>query len=348
MAHDNLKTYCETIQYLDEQRRTKHLLLGNGFSMSYDSKIFSYNALNTFIEKLDNDILHKLFSIINTKNFELVMQQLSNFCEIAEIFGTDKELVSRIKESTSILKNSLIDAVKELHPEHVFTIPESKSKLCSLFINNYLEKEGQIFTTNYDLLLYWVLMRNNSEIAIDGFGREVENPDEYVPQDELEYSELRWGKYKESQTVNYLHGGLPLFDTGIEIIKEEYSSGHYLLDKIKARLENKEYPIFVTAGNGREKLTHIMHNKYLSYCFDRLSSIEGSLVTFGFNFGEYDSHIIDAINIAANHGKPAPNKLFSIYIGIYSDADLKHIESIKHKFKCKVNLYDAKTVNVWG
>jgi hypothetical protein len=91
-----------------------------------------------------------------------------------------------------------------------------------------------------------------------------------------------------------------------------------------------------------------MHNKYLSYCYEKFCSIQGSLVTFGFNFGEYDNHIIDAINIAAKQGKRMGNKLQSIYIGIYSDTDLRHINTIKNKFKCKVNLYNAKTVNVWG
>ena len=165
----------------------------------------------------------------------------------------------------------------------------------------------------------------------------------------MELSDLEWGKYKDDQNIHYLHGALPLFDAGISVTKEEYDTHDLLLDKIKKRIANKEYPIFVTAGTGKEKLTHIMHNQYLSYCYERLSSLEGSLVTFGFNFGEYDEHIINAINIAAKHGKKAPPKLWSIYIGVYSEDDKKHIESIKKsgKFKCKVNLYDAKTANVW-
>ena len=113
-------------------------------------------------------------------------------------------------------------------------------------------------------------------------------------------------------------------------------------------MENKQYPIFVTAGNAKEKLTHIMHNKYLSYCFERLSSIQGSLVTFGFNFGEYDTHIIEAINVAAHHGKASGEKLFSVYIGVYSDSDLAYINSIKGKIKCKVTPYNARTANIWG
>jgi hypothetical protein len=247
------------------------------------------------------------------------------------------------------LKSSLIDAVKELHPEHVFTIPEDKCRSCNSFLESYLANAGYVFSTNYDLLPYWVLMRSNSDYAIDGFGRDVESDlDEYLPEEEIEYSELRWGKYKNNQTVFYLHGTLPFFDTGIHIIKEVYDSENYLLDNIKARMERKEYPIFVTAGDGKEKLTHIMHNKYLSFCYEKLCAIQGSLVTFGFNFGDYDTHIIDAINTAAYHGRKRGDKLHSVYIGVYSDEALAHINSISKKFKCKIIPYNAKTVNIWG
>ena len=54
-------------------------------------------------------------------------------------------------------------------------------------------------------------------------------------------------------------------------------------------------PIFVTASAGRQKLTHIMHNHYLAHSYESLCTADGSLVTFGFNFGKYDEHIIDAI-----------------------------------------------------
>ena len=343
-----LETYDEVMKYLTKKNRQAHLLLGNGFSMAYDSKIFSYNALHRFIENLDNELLSKLFEIVNTKNFELVMQQLDNFCELIEAFGSDKALKFKVEEASIKLKESLINAIEELHPEHVFKMPEEKSEACAVFLNNYLEKQGNIFTTNYDVLLYWVLMRNKIPNAIDGFGRDRESNNEYILEDEVEYSELRWGKHKERQTIYYVHGALPLFDTGIEIIKEEYDSAHFIMKKIKARLEKKEYPVFVTAGTGDQKLTHIMHNRYLTNCYENLSSIEGSLITFGFNFGEYDEHIIEAINIAAKHGKKVKNRLWSVYIGVYSDDDKKHIERISSKFSCKVHIYDAKTAPVWN
>jgi hypothetical protein len=47
----------------------------------------------------------------------------------------------------------------------------------------------------------------------------------------------------------------------------------------------------------------IIESNSQPYCHEQLSTLEGSLVIFGFNFGEYDTHIIDAINKAYHYGK---------------------------------------------
>jgi len=62
MKIDELMSYQDVVAYLKKKNRTKHLLFGNGFSMAYDSGIFSYNALSNFIEKIDDDLLKQLFS----------------------------------------------------------------------------------------------------------------------------------------------------------------------------------------------------------------------------------------------------------------------------------------------
>ena len=343
-----LETFDDVVASIKTAKRPFHLLLGNGFSMAYDPDIFSYNALYDFIETLDDELLSKLFGIVNTKNFEDIMEQLDTFSALLDAFGSDAKLKKKVAAASATLKQSLVAAIKALHPEHVFTVPQEESDACARFLKKFLDSGGHIYTTNYDLLLYWVLMRNQVLASVDGFGRDRENPDEYVPEDELEYSELRWGKYRQEQVIFYVHGALPLFDTGVEIVKEEYKNSHYLLENIGERISRGEYPIFVTGGNGREKLTHIMHNRYLAHCYESFSSIEGSLVTFGFNFGEYDDHIIDAINTAAKFGRKSPPKLWSIYIGVYSPDDKKHIESIASRIKCKVHIYDAKTAHVWS
>ena len=137
MEIDKLQSYQDVIQSLEKKGRQKHLLFGNGFSMAYDRNIFSYNALSNFIETTGDPLIKSLFQKLNTKNFELIMQQLDNFCEIVEIFSDDKTLVPKIKAVSEKLKNSLIDAVKELHPEHVLKVPEEKSEARIQFLQEY-------------------------------------------------------------------------------------------------------------------------------------------------------------------------------------------------------------------
>jgi len=344
-----LETFDDVLSSIRKNRdREFHLLLGNGFSMAYDPDIFSYNALHDFITNLDDEDLSKILGVIETKNFEVIMQQLDNFSALIEALGGDAKLKKKVDAASAKLKSSLLKAVKALHPEHVFTVPEDQSAACSRFLKLFLDSGANIFSTNYDLLLYWILMRNSIVAHCDGFGRELENPGEFVPPEEQIWSELIWGKHRDEQNVFYVHGALPFFDAGVAIVKEEYDQRNYLLEKISGRMEQGEYPIFVTAGDGDQKLAHIMHNHYLADCYDNLCSITGSLVTFGFNFGPYDEHIINAINRAAKHGRKDFPKLLSIYIGIYSDKDRKHIEQIESKFMCKVHLYDATSVDVWG
>ena len=338
-------TYDQVTEHLKKVHRKKHLLLGNGFSMAYNPEIFSYNALSQLIDDSDDELLVKLFDTIDTRNFEQIMKQLDLSREIIHAFGGSEDILSKIDQTSKKLKESLITTVKELHPEHVFTIPEETCVTCAEFLRDYLDNDGKIFSTNYDILLYWVLMRNGITNAIDGFGKDVIEQDEWTPDEETLFTDLFWGNHKEEQNVFYLHGALPLFDNGIDIIKEVYD-GNYILSNIKKRMDNGQYPLFVTAGNGSQKLSHIRHNHYLTYCYDSLCSIGGSLITFGFNFGEYDDHIIDAINKAAN--QEVEKKLWSIYIGVYSRDDISRIENIKDMFKCKkVHLFDSSTVKVW-
>lgn len=342
-----LETFDDVLGSIKKNKNRKfHLLLGNGFSIAYDPTIFSYNALHDFINKLNDTDLSAILNVIETKNFEVIMQYLDNFSVLIDAFGGDAALKARVDAASQKLRTSLLDAVKTLHPEHVFTIPEERCKACATFLKIFLDSGGNIYSTNYDLLLYWVLMRTSIIRHVDGCGRDLLNPDEaFEPEDQV-WSDLFWGKNRDEQNVFYLHGALQFFDSGVQIVKEEYDAYNYLLQKISNRMEHGDYPIFVTAGNGHQKLTHITHNQYLTYCYDNLCEASGTLVTFGFNFGPQDEHIIDAINKAAK--RTLDDKLWSIYIGVYSEGDRKHIEQIAGKFKCKVRIYDAKTVGLWG
>jgi hypothetical protein len=56
MKIDDLPTYQQILEDLGKKGRLIHLLFGNGFSMAYDKNIFSYNALSTFIENIDDPL----------------------------------------------------------------------------------------------------------------------------------------------------------------------------------------------------------------------------------------------------------------------------------------------------
>lgn len=327
--------YEQIREKFNGKNRKVNLLMGNGFSMAYEPNMFSYNKLADFIKNIGSMNAKKLFDIFETSNFELIMEQLDKTLKISEEFGADINFIEKVKASTEELKSNLIDAVSGLHPEQVFEMSESKSKNCKEFFKIFTNTEGELFTTNYDLLMYWVLMRNDElrDLVSDGFGGNDSDG-------------IAWGNNKDSQNIHFLHGALQIFDNGIEIEKETYNRKDYVLNNIKSRIRRNEYPVFVTSGNGDDKLKQIKHNSYLSFCYDKLCNVEDSLVTFGFNFGDYDDHIIRAINKAAKLSER--NFLKSIYIGYYSDSDKAHAEKIANKFKTrKVFLYCTKNVTVW-
>ena len=341
----SLLTYNEVTKKIAESRnKRKHLLIGNGFSIAYDKNIFTYDALSKFVEDAQNDLLKKLFRINETRNFEQIMRQLDITAKLIKEFEAEDALVEKIVSTSIVLKESLIEAIEKLHPEHVFKIKEEEIKMCASFIMDFVRSFGYIFSTNYDILLYWVLMKHgekNSFDFSDGFGRDALDEDGNVTNQQKK-PELYWGKYMDTQNIFFLHGSLPLFYNGVYLTKETYDNKKTILENITKRMDRGSFPLFATGGTYREKLNQILLNPYLRFCYDNLSDIEGSLVTFGFNFGQNDQHIINAIN------RSAANSLSSIYIGVYSKEDQEHIKAIHHKFKCKnIYLFDAQTAKIW-
>ncbi|EFV82363.1 hypothetical protein HMPREF0005_00678 [Achromobacter xylosoxidans C54] len=334
---------------LKKKKRKSHLLLGNGFSMAYDNSIFSYNALFNFVASLKDRDLAAILGVMKTKNFELMMEQLEAFSSLLKVFGGDEALQAKVHAAHDGLRKSLIDAIRSMHPEHVFKVSDEKSAACAHFVSRFLETGGSIFTSNYDLLLYWVLMRQNIPNACDGFGRDLLNPLEVERKNEdPEWSTLRWGPNKAKQNIFYVHGALPLFDTGTEVEKEQYGEGGYLLENISSRIELNNYPVFVTAGNGDDKLAQIRANPYLAHCYDSLCAVDGSIVSFGFGFGDSDLHIVDALNRATHIRSNTIPKLWSVYIGVFNDADKARAESLQQRLHAKVHTYDAATAHLWG
>ena len=300
-----------------------------------------------------NEDIKNLFEVTKTNNFEVVMHELDTFISLSEKLGLPSEVGSRMKSLKDCLEKSLIEIIKEMHPDCVFNLSEENIQNCGNFIEPYCTDGNSIISTNYDLLLYWVLMRykpksidgENDKTFSDGFSYKFQ---EGLSEDDPGWIDdiLTWNG-SDNQNIFYAHGALHIFDTGTSYMKEQYDgpNGKFIMDAIRARIHNGGYPVFVTAGDANQKLNQIIHNGYLSDCYNHLKSITGRLVTFGFSFGNSDTHIIDALNEAAQ----GRGKLLSINIGVFSDSDRRHIDDLiaQKVFRCKVNTFDAKTAKIW-
>lgn len=107
MTIESFQDVLDSIQRNENKGRPFHLLLGNGFSMSYDLDIFSYNALHDFIQNFQDTELKTILGVIETKNFEVIMYHLDTCAAIVDAFDGSPALRRRIENANAKLKSSL-------------------------------------------------------------------------------------------------------------------------------------------------------------------------------------------------------------------------------------------------
>jgi len=215
----------------------------------------------------------------------------------------------------------------------------------------FIEPFHNVFTTNYDLLAYWVIMSQDPPRFQDGFREDEDDPDG----DAVVFSE-RLGR---KPGLLYLHGGLHLFLAKGDLKKRCWSRTHTpLIELIRAGLEDEEYPLFVAEGEPESKLRQIQRVGYLWYVLDKLARVSSPLVVYGHSLGPSDQHIVDAL--VKNF------RLSKIFLGVYGDeeSDAFHTGSVtagslrdqrdayadrwgRRKGSLEVVLFDSRTAGVW-
>jgi len=338
--------FDEVIKQTESLAGKKCVLLGNGFSMAYDKKRFSFtDLLKTAIDEniidKDSNIL-KIFEKLKTADFEKVIRYLNNTISISEIYfpDTDKK---QIKNDIRQLKKYLVNTITNNHPDKVTDINPVLSENCAGFLSHF----QRIYTLNYDLLSYWVIMKNKSSYELgftDGFGDDEDDIKDEIKNDYV--------TYKDSQhELLFLHGGLHLFDNKTSTIKLTFSRTSETLKKqIYKKLVSGIYPVFISEGTSDDKLEKIRHNYYLNHCYKALKNQSGSLVIFGTTLKSNDDHIRKAI---------LESKFRNIFIGIYSDDELSLAESFMDEVDSRnqslksnqiknVFLYNSKSINPWN
>ncbi|HWO77827.1 MAG TPA: DUF4917 family protein [Bacillus sp. (in: firmicutes)] len=127
---------------------TEHLLIGNGFSIGI-WKDFNYTSL---YERQEDSLEIRdkmLFEELKTTNFELVLENIKKAININQIFNYE---INELSKSYERIKNALIQAVIKVHPANYETRLHTDIELNNTF--SIFKKS--IFTTNYDLIPYWL------------------------------------------------------------------------------------------------------------------------------------------------------------------------------------------------
>lgn len=328
----------------------KHILLGNGFSRAIKNDIFAYGSL---FKRADFSQLSKFakgnFEVLNTTNFEYVIRTLQNAECLAKHYETsDAVLCGKLNTDAEKIRKLLIDTIAQHHPSDPTEIGDANYKACRKFLSNF----NNIYTVNYDLMLYWALLHQPD------VGNETENftlrPDDgFRNSDPPEEDFVTWDMTaSHTQNVFYLHGALHLFMEYSELAKYTWTrTGVRLLEQIDKSLKSGKYPLFVAEGTAQQKRGQILRSAYLSKGLRSLAAIGGSLFVFGLSLSDNDEHILQAI---------ADSKVLDLYVGLFGNpesfenqqvvAKANSVPAMRQQKRARLNVYffDSANVKPWG
>lgn len=284
-----------------------HLLLGNGFSIACDP-VFRYQSLyEEAVARGLSEQARKVFEYRQTTNFEAIMRLLDEAEKIVEIYDYqprqgDKQ--TTIRKDCDFVKDALVKTIAATHLRTPDEIGGERIDAAAQFLRDF----DNVFTTNYDLLLEWVLRHSKTPPLHDDSFR-ASNPDDgtdamFMPQLEPRHA------------VFYVHGALHLYFQRYDTRKQDWSSAGQSVDALVERgVRDNKYPLCVTEGSSSQKVRRIRRNVYLAHGLAKLRGIRKPLVVFGHRLSDEDKHIRHAI--AENSG------IKVLYVGLHNDPDSK-------------------------
>lgn len=275
MAPPKLYTFEKVLDVIGSKK--KSLLLGNGFSIDIHRK-FNYKTLLKESDIADDSAIKKVFQSFGVDDFEYVIASLENASKVAKAYDKPK-LSETLQNDALAVRDHLIKVIRNLHPKIQFDIPERNRQACADFIGNF----SQVFTLNYDVLLYWVHMLLKRSDYKDGFREEYS-------------SKFRAYDPGVDLNVYYLHGGLHIFKDKTRNALKRLNTGQTLINDIADTIGNtKRLPLFVAEGKSVDKLNKIRSVPYLNDCYEALLNQKNVLFIFGHSADDKDEHIYDAI-----------------------------------------------------
>lgn len=323
-----------------------NLLLGNGFSVNCDP-IFQYQKLYEIAkEKGLSARAQRVFDKLGTSNFEGVMRLLDAADWVARTYELITPDDRSILNDVEVIKQTLVQSVAAAHLPNTGAIPDESKSIALEFLKPYYN----IFTTNYDLLPYWVNLSNKDRpIWQDGFASSENEPD--APYVVFSHA------LRDNRGLFYLHGALHLYLSDGELRKHCWNrTGQPLTELIRQGLTDAAYPLFIAEGESDKKTEQIQRSGYLWYCYSKLSRIESPLLVFGHSLGGSDSHVGDAIRhskcpylVVGLHGdlSAAHNQEIVTSVEQLQTAREKMVKEGNSNVSLSIDFFDSSTAKVW-
>jgi hypothetical protein len=327
LSMSDLASFEDAIKATAKEARS--VLLGNGFSIAQAGGQFAYATLLEKSGLAEDSPVRNVFNILKTYDFEKVMKALQDAAQI-ELAYKDHDRSKKFGQDAGAVREALIHAVRGVHPGIQFDIPKVQRDACAVFLKYF----HSIFSLNYDLLLYWVILHDAAGDFNDGFGlgEEVDG----------------FRTFSEEAYCNtyYLHGALHLFLNEELETQKRVVTASTIIDDIATTIRHREQlPLFVAEGTAAQKIARIRSVPYLTNCFDALASITGSLFIFGHGASDNDIHIYDAI---------CRSKIKKVFIFVYEPA--RNLVSTRERMAryserrkdIEWSYLDSKSAKVWG
>lgn len=275
---------CTWQEVVAEDDDWSALLLGNGLSRNVWSD-FGYPSL------FDKAQMHggrgnltgldlKLFEALGTRNFERVLADLAATIRVAEALGMEPEpYIDRYQS----IQRALGMAVRSVHVSRA-GIPDGMLEA----IGQTLQGQEYVFTTSYDLIVYWAMGAVEYEGLCDCFWGE-----------DRAFDPSNSDVGKEQTPIYFLHGALHLVVMGSGVTRKLVQTGlRRLLDQFGRSLDGDRQarPLLITEGSSQHKLQAIESNDYLAHALDQLGRCDLPIVVFGSDLAEQDHHLVEALN----------------------------------------------------
>jgi hypothetical protein len=263
-----------------DSRRWETLLIGNGLSR-HIWEPFGYPTLFDHASTADlteND--RALFD--RSPNFERALGDLLTAIRVCSVVSID---TAPLYERYRSIQTALGSAVRNVHINRDEVPGETRQA-----IKDAMAEFEWVFTTNYDLLIYWAMAYGGDFTPfIDNFrwGNRCEFDPARAPVNEGQVP------------IYFLHGALHLVVAGDgTVFKLTRQRIRTLLDQFGQPIDGdpNARPLLVTEGSARDKLEVIEGNEYLAHCLDELQNNELDTVVFGSALGEEDAHICAALS----------------------------------------------------